>query len=151
MGDERVAAPGACLRGREFAFFHDLDDEAFGELRALARWRRFAVGTPLLRAGEPGDFFCVLLAGTARIVQGGRAVGLLAAGDCCGEMAWLRPNAGARRVDVVAESEGELIEIPVAALAAASCRLRHGVDRAFLHLLLDRLEQADSGLASVTL
>lgn len=139
------------VRVHDLSFFADFDELAWAELLPLARWRDFAAGDVLLRAGETGDSFCVLLTGQARVYRAGRAIGELGAGDCCGEMAWLRPHGEQRVADIVATSEGALLEISVAALASASCRLRSLIDRAFLDLLLDRLQQADSGLASMSL
>ena len=69
----------------------------------LARVRRFAPGSTLVRAGDSGKSFFVLLDGTAKVVRGGARVRRLESGDYFGEMALL--DGAPRSADVVAVGE----------------------------------------------
>jgi CRP-like cAMP-binding protein len=59
-------------------------------------------GIQLLKAGESGFQFFILLDGTAEVLVGGTKVGELGPGDVFGEMALL--GGGTRAADVVATS-----------------------------------------------
>ena len=51
----------------------------------LARVRRFAPGSTLVRAGDSGRSFFVLLDGTAKVLRGGARVRRLGSGDYFGQ------------------------------------------------------------------
>jgi CRP-like cAMP-binding protein len=82
------------------------------ELDAVARetdTRMFAAGTTIIRQGEAGDAFYVLLDGRAVVRRNGRKVGELHAGDYFGELALLDPAP--RNADVVAVSPSVTLAI----------------------------------------
>lgn len=71
------------------------------ELRRIARLCtevRFPVGAVLIREGDPGSEFIVIVEGTAEVRRGGRPVADLGAGDFAGEIALLE---GTRRTATV--------------------------------------------------
>ncbi len=61
-----------------------------------------ADGVMLVRQGEAGDTFYVLIEGTAKVVRNGRKIAGLEAGQWFGELALLDP--GPRNADVVTTS-----------------------------------------------
>ncbi len=65
-------------------------------------------GQPVFRQGEPGDFFYVVRAGRAEVLQDGRLVGELGAGECFGEIALLRDQP---RSATVRSAEGPRLEV----------------------------------------
>jgi CRP-like cAMP-binding protein len=74
-------------------------------LRSIARVtgvREYKKGASVIREGDPGSAFYVLLDGRAKIVRGGRTVTHLSAGDFFGEISLL--DAGPRTASVLAES-----------------------------------------------
>jgi CRP-like cAMP-binding protein len=84
------------------AAFSHLDS---GELMSLAREGNvdsWAQGTPILRQGEHGDHYYVLLEGRASVAVNGAQVNELLPGDPFGEIALL--HRVPRRADVVATS-----------------------------------------------
>jgi CRP-like cAMP-binding protein len=78
--------------------------------------RTFPQGTTIIRQGEAGDAFYVMLDGSAVVRRNGRKVGELRAGDYFGELALLDPAP--RNADVVAASPS----VSVAILNAGSFR-----------------------------
>ena len=72
-------------------------------LASLGRTRRFASGTPIVRRGEAGSAFFVLLDGGARVVAPTGRPRKLGRGDFFGEMALL--DESPRSADVVADGE----------------------------------------------
>jgi CRP-like cAMP-binding protein len=83
--------------------FGGLSKRHLRRVAALAVARRFEAGTAIIRAGEPGDAFYVILDGTAEVrPRSGRAT-KLGPGDYFGEMALL--DGAPRSASVEAKSE----------------------------------------------
>jgi CRP-like cAMP-binding protein len=83
--------------------FAGLSHRHLRRVASLARSKRFAAGAAVVRAGDPGNSFYVILEGSARVVpRGGRPI-RLRAGDFFGEMALL--DGAPRSADVTATDE----------------------------------------------
>jgi len=136
---------------RSLSFFRDFSDVEIWEVLRLSQWRRLHQGDVLMREGEHGDHFCVLAEGEVKITKQNKLLNVLSAGDCFGEMAYLNPERGARMADVNAMGEGLVIVVPTSALTQATQPTRHGFDRAFLRILVDRLDLANTRLTSLAL
>jgi CRP-like cAMP-binding protein len=102
-----------------------------------------------MKEGAPGDFFCILVDGEARVSRKLRLISMLQPGECFGEMAYLGAPDMLRTADVIAVSELRVIKIPVAALERMTELSRLNFDRAFLRVLVERLIAANSKLAGV--
>jgi CRP-like cAMP-binding protein len=83
--------------------FYGLPKRHLRRVAKLARIRRFTPGSVMVRAGDPGKSFYVLLDGHARVVRAGRRSRRLGPGDYFGEMALL--DSAPRSADVVADSD----------------------------------------------
>jgi serine/threonine protein kinase len=137
------------LRG--LSFFAAFNDADLWEVLNLAEWRRAIPGEVLMREGERGDSFCVLASGEVKIIKHGKLLNVLNAGECFGEMAYLTPGHGARSAEVTALGDVLVLSIDTAALARASQNVRHGFDQAFLRILVERLDMANTRLTTVIL
>jgi len=101
----------------EVPLFEGLSKRHLRRIAKLARIRRFAPGSTMVRAGDPGTSFFVLLDGVARVVPPtGRAL-RLGIGDSFGEMALL--DGAPRSADVVAD--GEVLTLTIG--HASFCKL----------------------------
>ena len=87
----------------EVPLFEGLSKRHLRRIAKLARIRRFASGSAMVRAGEPGTTFFVLLDGVARVVPPNGRARRVGAGDSFGEMALL--DGSPRSADVVADGE----------------------------------------------
>jgi CRP-like cAMP-binding protein len=105
----------------------------------------------LMKEGDPGDSFSVLAKGDVKITKQGKLLNILSAGECIGEMAYLTPQNGTRGADVSALGEGTLITINTETITHASQATRGGFDRAFLRILVERLNLANTRLTSAAL
>jgi CRP-like cAMP-binding protein len=86
---------------QELPLFRSLSRRHVAKIAALAREARFHPGTAVVRAGEPGDDFFVILEGTASVLRPGSLPPiLLGPGDYCGEMSLL--DGGERSATVLA-------------------------------------------------
>jgi len=87
----------------EVPLFEGLPKRHLRRIAKLARVRRFAAGAPLVRSGDAGRSFFVLLDGNAKVVRRGARPRRLGMGDYFGEMALL--DGAPRSADVVADGE----------------------------------------------
>jgi serine/threonine protein kinase len=136
---------------RPLGFFKEFADVELWEVLRFSRWHQFSRGDVLMRENEPGDNFSILVTAQVKVIKQRRLLDVLAAGECFGEMAYLLPERGARSADVVAAGDGMLITIGTDAVARASPAVRHSFDRAFLRILVDRLDLANIRLTSAAL
>jgi CRP-like cAMP-binding protein len=81
--DDKAALLGAV------PLFADLDERSLQAIATLARERDEAAGEVLMREGEPGETFFVIVGGTVRVDQGGSTVRSMLAGGFLGEVALL--------------------------------------------------------------
>jgi serine/threonine protein kinase len=134
---------------RKLSFFEDFADVDLWEVLRFSEWVTVAKDQVILKEGDPGDFFCVLVAGEARVSRKRRLIANLKPGECLGEMACLGSPDKLRTADVVALQEVRMVRISVSAYQKAtdSCRIRF--EHAFLRVLVERLIQANARLAMV--
>jgi CRP/FNR family cyclic AMP-dependent transcriptional regulator len=123
----------------EVPLFRGLSRRHLRRIAALARTRRFAPGSAIVRAGEPGNAFYVVLDGAARVRAGGRAT-TLRAGDAFGEMALL--DDAPRSASVTAD--GEVLTMTIGRAAFTKLLRREPqISHALLRILAARLRAAE--------
>ncbi len=148
LRDARVGDSDKFNLLRTLPFFRCFSDVEIWEVLRFSQWRRLRHEDMLMREGDRGEDFCILAEGSVKVTKQGKLLNVLSAGECFGEMAYLTPERGARTASVAAMGEGLVITIGTAALAKASQATRHSFDRAFLGILADRLDMANTRLAS---
>jgi serine/threonine protein kinase len=74
---------------RNLAFFKEFPENELWEVLRISKWRKFAPNTVLIKEGDHGDSFFVLVGGYVRVTRGKRTLNVLSAGDCFGEMSYL--------------------------------------------------------------
>jgi CRP/FNR family cyclic AMP-dependent transcriptional regulator len=75
---------------RAVPLFADLDERSLQAIALLARERDAAAGEVLMREGDPGDDFLVIVDGTVHVEQAGEPVRSMLAGGFLGEVALLQ-------------------------------------------------------------
>ncbi|HEY3073776.1 MAG TPA: serine/threonine-protein kinase [Burkholderiales bacterium] len=133
---------------RSMRFFAAFVDQELWEVVKLGLWERVHAGTVVLREGEPGDFFCIIIEGEMRVTKNKKLLTVLGAGECFGEMAYLSLSGQQRGATVTAGAESRLLRVRVADLEQASVSCRSKFDRAFIGILVDRLNLANTRLTS---
>jgi len=134
---------------RALPFFAAFSDVELWEVLRFSSWRRVEAGTPIMRDGEPGDYFCFLAAGELKVTKQGKILNLLTAGDCFGEMAVINRHGQTRGADVIALTPVDLISVRGEALARASEACRMHFYQGFLEVLVSRLSLANQRLAAL--
>jgi tRNA A-37 threonylcarbamoyl transferase component Bud32 len=136
----------AALRGMRF--FASFADPELWEVIALGIWERVPAGASLVHEGESGDFFCIMVEGEMRVTKNKKLLSVLGPGECFGEMAYLSTEGHARGATVTASRDSRVVRMRVADLEQATIACRSKFDRAFLGILVDRLNLANTRLTS---
>ena len=134
---------------RAMEFFAEFTDAELWEVVRISAWQDAASGTLVIRAGDAGDFFCILASGQVKVTKRQKLLNILNAGECFGEMAYLSRQTNERSADVVTLARSRVITIRVDDLAHASDACRHRFDRAFMSILVERLTLANNRLTAV--
>lgn len=127
----------------EVPLFDGLSKRHLRRIAKLARIRRFASGSAIVRTGDPGRAFYVVLDGTAKVVRAGRRARRLGAGEYFGEMALL--DDAPRSADVVAEGEVVALSIDRAGFGKL-LRAEPALAQALLRTLAARLRAAETSI-----
>jgi len=124
----------------EVPLFEGLSKRHLRRIAKLARIRRFAPGSAIVRSGDAGTSFFVLLDGAARVVPPGGRAKRLGAGDSFGEMALL--DGAPRSADVVAD--GEVLTLTIGRSSFGKLlRKEPALAQALLRTLAARLRAAE--------
>ena len=134
---------------RAMPFFELFTDAELWEVLRISAWENLPPGTQLMRDGEQGDFFCILAAGEVKVTKRKKLLNVLSPGECFGEMAYLSKSGSERSADVATMSEARIIRIRTEDLDHASDACRHRFDRAFMAILVERLQLANTRLTAV--
>ena len=134
---------------RALAFFNEFSDVEIWEVVRFSRWEEVAANTVIMKDGEPGDFFCFLFDGEARVFKRGHTLNQLSIGDCFGEMAAIGKVHPTRGADVIAQTPARIITIRSEALQNASEACRMHFYQSFLEVLTTRLNEANIRLSSI--
>jgi tRNA A-37 threonylcarbamoyl transferase component Bud32 len=133
---------------RAMRFFARFSEPELWELVRIGVWERLPAGTEMVREGESGDFFCLLAEGEARVTKNRKLLTVLGPGECFGEMAYLALDRRERGATVTASQDSHVMRVRIADLEHASATCRSHVDRAFIGILVERLNLANTRLTS---
>ncbi|HEV7821240.1 MAG TPA: serine/threonine-protein kinase, partial [Burkholderiales bacterium] len=75
---------------RRVEMLNKLDDGQIWELVHAGNWRRLPSRGQIIRENEPGDSLFFLAKGQAKATKQGRPLNLIGAGECFGEMSYIR-------------------------------------------------------------
>ena len=134
---------------RALSFFADFTDAELWEVMRISSWANLPEDTVIMKDGEPGDFFCVLALGEIKVTKRKKLLNVLTPGECFGEMAYLARTGNERTADVSTMSDSQVIKIRIEDLEKASDTCRHRFDRAFMGILVERLDLANTRLIAV--
>ena len=133
---------------RYLPFFEGFGDAALWETLRLGKLREYKAGTTLMREGDKGKSFMVLLEGRVSVQREGVDLVTLDAGTTLGEMCYLQPENAVRSATALAETDGVGIEIRNEALHSASGDLQLHFTNAFMQLMVKRLVATNRKLGS---
>jgi len=119
--------------------FERLDDADLWELVHAGLWSRQPPRTTIVREGEGGKSLFFLGTGQVKVTKQGRLLNVLNAGECVGEMAYIKQGGITRQATVESMSDILLVEFRREALDQVSLRCRYQLSEALMNSLVDRL------------
>ncbi|MFC4161838.1 protein kinase domain-containing protein [Chitinimonas lacunae] len=132
---------------RAMPFFAGFPDVMLWEALRLGSWHELPRGTELMREGCPGDSFYMLARGRVEVSRHGWEIAELEPGVSIGEMAYLNPEERVRTASVVADTDIAVLKIRGDSLRQASPELQTRFDKAFIRLLIERLQATNRQLS----
>jgi serine/threonine protein kinase len=134
---------------REFPFFEDFNDVALWEMVRIGSWKTVAAGTPLIREGEEGDSFYLLVDGEVKVTLSGKPLASLKPGACFGEILYFTERVQRRTTTVTTGSDSTVIEFKAEALRVATDACQVGFNKGCMRVLVDRLAQSNERITRV--
>jgi eukaryotic-like serine/threonine-protein kinase len=132
---------------RNMAFFEDFGDVALWEVVRIGSWSTLPAGSVLIREGEAGDGFYLLVKGEVAVTLEAKELAKISPGGCFGEMVYFARRESRRNTTVTARSEVTVIEVNAAALRAATDSCQNAFNKAVTRVLIERLSQTNRLLA----
>jgi serine/threonine protein kinase len=132
---------------RKVALLEPLNDAQLWELVHTGTWTRVPPQKAIVKEGEAGASLFFIGTGQVKVTKAGRLLGVLSAGECFGEMAYIKSGGMPRNATVESLADTILAEFDPQALARTSLNCRHQLTTALLHAMVDRLAVANERLA----
>ena len=123
-----------------------LDDGQIWELVRAGRWKRLPAQSQIIRENEPGTSLFFLAKGQAKAMKQGRPLNLIGAGECIGEMSYIRDGMP-RQATIESLTEVVVAEFESAELDRMSPGCQLHFTRAIVRTLVERLELANTRVA----
>jgi CRP-like cAMP-binding protein len=121
-------------------FFREFAHLDVWEMVRIADFRRLSPSETVVSEGEICESFYLIADGEARVSSGGRPLSVLGDGDCFGEIPYFE-DRGKRTSSVVSITPLTIIEVNATALRQASDACQKQFNRAFVRILLERVER----------
>jgi eukaryotic-like serine/threonine-protein kinase len=125
---------------------NQLDDAELWELVLAGKWSRVPPRAAIVREGETGESLFFLGSGHAKVTKQGRLLNVLDAGECVGELAYIKEGGIVRQATVETMADVLLVEFEREMLDKVSLKCRYQLSLALMHSLVDRLSLADERL-----
>jgi hypothetical protein len=132
---------------RKLAFFEDFDDVTLWEALRISHWREVPQGSEIIREGDAGDSFFLLLDGEVSVSIGGKQINTIRPGACFGELLYFSERVTHRTTTITSLTRITVLEIKTRALRAASDAAQVSFQKAFMRVLIDRLTATNKRLA----
>ncbi|PZP51724.1 MAG: cyclic nucleotide-binding protein, partial [Azospira oryzae] len=122
-------------------FFERFEDSQIWEVLGMATWTRIAKNAVIVQEGTVGESCFILVEGEVQVSRSSTELTRLGPGDCFGLVLYFEERSRARTTTVTALTDCSLLELPAAALNRASEACQAQLNKAFLRLLVNRLER----------
>ena len=133
---------------RKVPVLERLNDAEIWELVHAGSWSRVPARTAIVREGDEGKSLFFLGSGHVKVMKGGRLLNMLNAGECFGEMAYIKEGGMTRQATIEAGDDALLAEFNPDMLAKTSGNCRLQLTTALLHMVVDRLAVANQRIAA---
>ena len=131
---------------RNLSFFFHFSDIEVWETVGISRYQQYKPGEHIVKEGDVSTSFYFIINGEAAVTKNGIEISRLTNSACFGEIAYLDEARHARLATVTASTALSVIEIQGDSLLQASDRLQSCFAKAFLNLMVSRLDAANQRL-----
>ena len=131
---------------KKITFFAEFNEVELWEVIRISEWAKFLTGRTLVKEGDFGASFFILIKGRVNVAKMGKTLTTLSKGDCFGEMAYIDKTNAERNASITSAMPVMLMKIKSEVLEQASQQLQIRFNRAFLKVLVHRLGQANAAL-----
>jgi hypothetical protein len=132
---------------RNLSFFRDFRDVEIWETLRISAWRHTPANRFLIKEGERGDGFFILVDGRSDVTRDNHPLAALGPGDCFGEMLYFSTETALRSTTIRSTTPVLLLEIKAASLSAASDACQVQFNKSFMRILIERLSAANKKLS----
>jgi serine/threonine protein kinase len=136
-------------RLRGMPFFMNFGDVALWEVVRISNWTHLPAGSVIIREGEQGDSFYLLVEGEVSVTLLTRSIATIKPGGCFGELLYFADRGERRTTTITATGPITVMEIKTRALDASTDGCQVGFNKAFMKVLIDRLVQANRMIAQL--
>ncbi|HEX7954295.1 MAG TPA: serine/threonine-protein kinase [Burkholderiales bacterium] len=155
LTDRKLALPASSISDTEkfgaiqvIPFFREFAHLDIWEMVRIADFRRVGPDQTVVHEGETCESFFLIAHGEARVTSGGRSLSVLGDGDCFGEIPYFE-DRGKRTSSVTSITPLTIIEVNATALRQSSDACQKQFNRAFVRILLDRVERLSKVIAQL--
>ena len=134
---------------RNLAFFSHFSDIEIWETVGMSSWQQKKPDEDIVHEGEVSNSFYIIIGGDAVVTKSGVELSRLSSGDCFGEIAYLDETRHVRLATVTASTTINMIEIHGDSLVQASDRLQSCFAKAFLNIMIARLNASNRKMLSL--
>ncbi|HXU41375.1 MAG TPA: serine/threonine-protein kinase [Burkholderiales bacterium] len=134
-------------RLRGMPFFMNFGDVALWEVVHIGTWNTIAANTVIIREGEQGDSFFLLIEGEVSVTLLDKRITTIKPGGCFGELLYFADRGERRTTTITSLGQITVMEVKTRALDAATDGCQVGFNKAFMKVLIDRLVQANRMIA----
>ena len=131
----------------KLSFFSEFSQPEIWEIMRAGSWKSYKTNDVVVQEGELDDSFFVVVSGELSVHKGKTLLGNLGAGDCFGEMGYLKKTK--RSATVRAKGPVSLLRVNATLMERASrdCQLRFY--KVFAHTLIERLTRTTEQLQAL--
>lgn len=132
---------------KKVAILQRLNDGELWELVHAGQWVRLPGRKAIVTEGDDGKNLYFLASGQAKVTKAGRLLNMLAAGECFGDMAYVKEGAVPRGATVESLGDVVIAEFSAEAIQKTSVRCQLQLTKAVLDSMVDRLSLANERMA----
>ena len=136
-------------RLRGMPFFMNFGDVALWEVVRISNWTSIPAGSVIIREGDEGDSFYLLIDGEVAVTLMGKQITTIKPGGCFGELLYFQDRGERRTTTITALVPITVMEIKTKALDASTDGCQVGFNKAFMKVLIGRLVQANRMIAQL--
>jgi CRP-like cAMP-binding protein len=120
LAGETISDSAKFTELRTLSFFEDFDDVTLWEALRISAWRNIPKGAVIIREGDSGESFYLLVEGEVDVSIHGTSINTVRRGGCFGELLYFSDKVAHRTTTITANTDITVVEIKTIALKVAS-------------------------------